>query len=138
VRAVNGKPALAWLEQRASWSFTPRAKAIAAIDSAGHVRGVVAYDNFTLSSCETHVWLDTPLALRALLPGCFRYPFIQLGLKVVTAPVAGDNTRSLALARRMGFRETHRVRDGWAEGVDLVLHEVRPADCKRYLEGRAA
>lgn len=134
MRAVNGTEALPWLCERAKCCLTSRAKAIAAVDDAGRVRGMVGYDNFTQTSCEAHWAIETPLALRALIPAIFTYPFIDLQLLVVVGIIPADNARSLSLIRHLGFHETHRVRDGWKEGVAMVVHELRPEDVAQHIQ----
>lgn len=127
------RAALCWLEERANCRLTSDARGIAALDDAGNLCGMVAYDNVTQGSCEMHLALETPLALRALLPRGLVFPFQVLGLEVVVGMVPADNARMLALVRHFGFVESHRVRDGWAKGVDMTVQELRPEGCARWL-----
>lgn len=132
LRTLPASPAdLLWLEKRAGCCLTIRAKGIKAVDRSGRIRGLVAYDDFTLNSCAVHQAAESPIAWRALSPACFQYPFIQLGLGVVTGAVPASNARSLRFAQRMGFREIYRVRDGAAPGEDMVVHELRREECER-------
>lgn len=137
MKAVNGTNAIGWLEQRAHCVLTPKAKAIAVVDGAGRICAMAAYDAITRGSCEMHFALDTPHAGRALLGAAFDYPFKDLGLCVLLGMIPADNTKSLRLAQHLGFRETYRVRSGWTESVDLVIHEMRRDEC-RWLSGRKA
>ena len=131
------RDAIAWLERRASCRLTTDARALAAVDSGGHIRAMVAFDDITGGSCELHVSAESSLALRALLPACYRYVFNELGLAVAIGLVPANNDGGLEFAHRLGFREKYRIRDGWSQGVDLLLHELRREDCARWLE-RAA
>jgi RimJ/RimL family protein N-acetyltransferase len=45
------------------------------------------------------------------------------------APVAASNTRSLKFVQRMGFKEIHRVKDGWDTGDDLIVLQMLREDC---------
>ena len=77
----------------------------------GHARGdeilaVVLYTWFTDHNCAMHVasngradWMS-----RGFLAAAFAYPFIQLGLRRVTAYVASRNERALTIDGRLGFR----------------------------------
>lgn len=126
------RPALAhelpWLETRANWAFTRFARALAAVDSSGRLRGMVAFDNRTPNACHVHMAAETPIAWRRLVPACFEVLFVRLGLGVLIGEVPSCNTSSLRMTRTLGFRETHRVRDGWEKGVDIVVHELRRDD----------
>ena len=128
---------LRWLESRTGGVLTRGARGIAARDSEGRTRGVVAYDNWTDSAAQCHWALDTPVALRALLPAIFSYPFEASGKLLLLGVVPELNYPSIHLAKRLGMRETHRVRDGWAMGQDLVCLELRREDC-RYINRKAA
>ena len=122
-----------WICERAGVQLTPRARAIEAVDASGRVRGMVAYDNFTENACEAHMAVASPIIWRSLLKPVFSYPFRELGLGLLLGIVPAHNPKSLAMVKALGFRETYRIRDGYAEGDDLVIHEMRPDEC-RWLE----
>ena len=94
---------------------------------------MVVLDLWTETSVQAHVALDTPIAWRKLGPALWQWVFRQCGKLVLLATIPADNERSLGLVRSLGFMETHRVREGWSIGVDLVLHEMRVHNC-RWLE----
>ena len=81
--------------------------------------------------------VDSPIAWRALLPAAFRYAFEECGKGLILAAIRASNAKSLQLTRHLGFEPVHRVADGWAEGEDMVLFEMRKAAC-RWLEKEAA
>lgn len=120
----------AWFHQRTHWPLGPLATAIKAVDASGRIRGMVACDCFTPNSCHVHMAVDTPIAWRRLAPAVFIYLFLQLGLGVAVGLVRASNKASLGMARALGFRETHRIRDGWQPGEDFVVHELRREDCE--------
>lgn len=122
-----------WIQERTGCARTNGFKAIKATDDAGRILGMVAYDGWTENAVQAHMAVDTPVAWRALLKPAFEYPFIQAGKSVILAIIPAGNARSVNLAKRFGFRETYRVRDGWATGEDLVLLEMRREEC-RWLE----
>jgi len=93
------------------------------------VLGAVAFNGFWGHVCSMHVagtgrWLSRTLIWRS-----FDYPFRQLDMRAVMAPVAASNTRSLKFVQRMGFREIHRVKDGWDTGDDLIVLQMLREDC---------
>lgn len=123
-----------WIAERTGVVPTANARALKAVDAAGRIRGMVLYENWTPNSVQAHMAVDTPIAWRTLVGPAFAYPFDECGRGLLLAIVSADNPRSLSLVRRFGFTEQHRVRDGWAAGVDLILFEMRRADC-RWLAG---
>lgn len=81
---------------------------------------------------------DTPIVWRSLLGPAFSYPFEQIGVGIILAIIPASNDKSIRLAQRFGFRETHRVKDGYAVGVDIILHEMRREECRYISRNRKA
>lgn len=118
-----------WLQTRAGCLLTATARAMKVVDASGRILGMVAYDDFTKGSCVVHQAVDAPVAWRRLIPAVFIFAFDVVGVSVAVGTVPANNKRAMRLTKRLGFRETYRVRDGWAPGVDMVLHELRREDC---------
>lgn len=123
---------LAWLANRTGAAFTPGVRAIKAVDETGRIRGMVAYDCWTVTACQAHMAVDSPIVWRSLVRPAFSYPFEEAGKTLILGIISGDNAKSLAMVQALGFREVHRVPDGWAPGIPLVVHEMRREEC-RYL-----
>ena len=96
----------------------------------GRVVGLVGFDGWTPGAVWMHVTTEAPGACRGLLREAFRYAFEQAGRSVALGMVRASNAPSLRLAARLGFRECGRLRDAWADGEDVVLLELRRADCR--------
>lgn len=121
---------LDFIVSRTSCALTSGARAIKAVDNHGHIRGMVAYDGWTEAAVFAHMAVDTPIAWRALLPACFEYPFIECGRRVLCGVIPAHNTASWGMAKHLGFRVAHAIKDGWAQGDDLLLLELRREDCR--------
>ena len=124
-----------WIERRTGCVLTRNARAIKAVDRCGLTVGMVAYDSWTENAVQAHMAVDSPIAWRSLLWPAFAYPFEQAGLGVLLAVINAGNTKSLDLALHFGFREAHRLVDGWAKGEDIIFLEMRREKC-RWLERR--
>lgn len=48
--------------------------------------------------------------------------------------VPSDNSKALAVDKKIGFREVTRLKDAFKLGVDYVLLEMRKEDCNYYSE----
>ncbi|HET6922755.1 MAG TPA: GNAT family protein [Anaeromyxobacteraceae bacterium] len=115
----------AWLEARIGRHIDPESfRGVEAVDENGRVVAMAGFEFWTESGAGVHVASDDH-ALRRLgaepVEAVLRYAFETTGRKVLWALVAEDNSAVRRLAARNGFRETGRVRDGYAPGVDLVL-----------------
>jgi RimJ/RimL family protein N-acetyltransferase len=128
VRLAVG-PGRELLAARTGYTLGADACALAAVDKSGRVRGVVGFDRWTPASVHLHVVLESPAAVRVLLPAAFAEAFAG-GRVLARGEVRASNARSLALVRHLGFAEAHRVRDGWAPGEDMVLFEMRREACR--------
>lgn len=137
VRAANDND-LRWLAERTGWVFTDRARGVAVVDSKGRTRGVVGFDEWTPNSVRAHMAVDTPIAWRSLVGPAFRYPFEECGKTLILAVVNSDNTRSTNLVREFGFREVHRVSNGWSNGVDLLMFQMHRDECRFLSRERKA
>jgi L-amino acid N-acyltransferase YncA len=120
--------AFGWLEGRTGCVLTRCARAVMAVDASGRIRGMVAYDSWTETAAFAHMAVDSPSVWRALLRPALEYAFVQLGRRLLLGTILASNARSMAFVEAVGFREVHRVRGGWAEGVDLVLWQLRRED----------
>lgn len=119
----------AWLVERTSCALSPSFRAIKAIDSSGRIRGMVGYDGWTVNSVQAHMAVDAPIVWRSLLRPAFSYPFEEAGKGLLLGIIPAHNATSRRMARDLGFRETYRIRNGWAPGDDLVLHEMTRDEC---------
>jgi hypothetical protein len=98
-------------------------------DRTAAVLGVVAFTGFWGRVCSVHLAGEGNWVNRNLIWRSFDYPFRQVGVQAVLAPISAGNARSLNFAQRMGFKEVHRIRDGWADDVDLIILQLLREDC---------
>lgn len=111
--------------RRVGANVSPDVRGIAAVDSAGRVRGAILYYDWTRSAVFAHVYTDTPMAWRALAPVAFAYPFGEGGRRVLFAHIRASNARSVRAVQHLGMREAARLKDGWDVGEDVVVFEMR-------------
>ncbi len=119
-----------WLKLRTHCELTDGFRAIEALDEDGIVRGMVGYSGWTYNSVAMHVCIETPGALKALLRPAFEYPFVEGTKKLLLGITASDNKVALKFNKHVGFREVHRIKDGFADGVDLVVQEMWREECR--------
>ena len=131
-----------WLVDRTGCALTTDFAAIEAIQllpgfpedrEAYRVRGMVGYCNTTKTAIQLHMAVDAPCVWRKLLVPALAYPFLQADKRICLGVIPANNPKSIRFTQHVGFREVHRIRDGWDEGEDLVFLELRREEC-RYLD----
>ncbi len=70
------------------------------------------------------------------IAGILRYPFVQLGVKRVTAVTPEGNEAARRFMRRLGFKEEGRHPDALPTGAAISLGLLR-VDAERWLKGRS-
>lgn len=106
-------------------------KGLTGIDASGNVVALVGFDGWTHGSVCLHSWISPGALTRAFLREVARYPF-STGRRVLIGKTPASNTRALRFNRHYGFEETYRIRDGFADGVDLIIQELRHDKCRWY------
>lgn len=111
------------------------------VEVDGMIQAVAMYNCFTDISCNIHVVSDggKRWASRTFLREAFAYPFIQLGLKRLTALVPARNTDALTLDLRLGFQMEGRMAEA-TDNDDLVVLGMLRRNCiwipEEYRHGR--
>lgn len=124
-----------WLSTRLGCPITSDWCAIKAVDATGKIRGMVAFYEWTETSVRAHMAVDSAIVWRSLLRPAFTYPFLEAGREVLLGSIVGSNAESLRFAKRIGFREVHRIADGHSKGVDVHIIEMRKGECP-WLEAK--
>lgn len=123
-----------WLCERTGIAPTADMRVIQSCTVDGRILAQIAAEGWTPNAVRLHVAIDSPIALRSLLREAARWIFVQAGRGVAIGVIKADNSRSLRLAKRIGFREVYRLADGWAKDVDLVTLELRREWCRWHYE----
>lgn len=120
---------IAWIEDHVG-VLKRNATSIAAVKPDGTIAGVVAFDAWNPGSVHCHIALESPMAWRHLTKAVWLYAFEQEGVSAVLATIPSHRCEAVRMAICLGFKSTHRVRDGFCPGSDLVHFEMRREDCK--------
>lgn len=111
------------------------------VEVDGLIQAVAMYNCFTDISCNIHVVSDggRRWASRTFLREAFAYPFVQVGLKRLTALVPAKNTDALTLDLRLGFQVEGRMAEA-TDNDDLVVLGMLRRNCiwipEEYRHGR--
>lgn len=105
---------------------------IGLMDGDGQILAGVVYDMFRGYDVQMHIAAvkDRKWLTKTFLRECFRYPFVQLGVKRVTGLVAASNTDARRFDEHLGFVLEGRVRHGIADGDDLLIYGMLKDECR--------
>lgn len=110
-------------------SWLGQHKSLAACEGE-RILGAVVFDGFTPFDCNVHVAIDDRRCVtRHVLKVIFSYPFVQLGLKRVSAQIPQSNIQSLRLAKHLGFTEEGRKREGMGDEDEIILGMLK-SECR--------
>ena len=89
------------------------------------IMGMVGLDSWTPTSVMAHWCIKHPRCILPLWNEVTGY-LGSHGKKKVIGSTPGDNVRALRMIfNKLGFVEIARVKDAWADGVDIVISEYR-------------
>ena len=114
---------LKWFEHEVGCYLTENATGIVA-DEENRILAMVAMDDWTPRSVHVHFYECDVRAMPLLWKELMWYISLN-GRKLICAVTPATRDVSLRLQRALGFKETYRVKDGWDDGVDLVLTELK-------------
>jgi L-amino acid N-acyltransferase YncA len=83
------------------------------------IESVVWYEDFNKKSVSCHIYLGKGLN-KQYLNTIFDYPFVQLGVDKIIAPVISSNDKSVEFVKKLGFEEQARLLDVFPTG-DLLF-----------------
>lgn len=97
----------------------------------GKITAMVAYDHWTPNAVQLHICITDPKSFsRSFIREALAYPFVQAGRELLIGVTPSDNEEALEFNRRIGFVQKYRILNGWEDGVDMVVQELRKSDCK--------
>jgi hypothetical protein len=95
----------------------------------------ILFEHWTPNGARMHWCIDDPFVLRhRFLENVLEFMFDDCGKKVLHGFIVETNMKSRKLAEHMGAVESGRLKDGWDEGVDIVIYDLRPDACNYYQE----
>lgn len=95
-----------------------------------HISVAVAYNAFIGYTCCMHTVIQNPDHVSpAMVREAFRYPFEELGMKVIFGLVDSDNEKAIEFDTKLGFKEVNRFKDAGLDG-DLILFAMKKEDCR--------
>jgi RimJ/RimL family protein N-acetyltransferase len=106
------------------------------LERDGELVAGVLYEGFNGQNAWIHVAAEPSKRwmTREYLMACFRYPFMQLGVKRLSGYVDASNTDARRLDEHLGFREEARLTGAAEDGGDVILYVMWRQDCRFLAE----
>jgi RimJ/RimL family protein N-acetyltransferase len=125
-----------WVSQKTGGTWCEgRGQAIGKLVDGQLVAGVL-YEDFNGANVVCHIAGEGKWADRQFLAVIFDYPFNQMKVRRMTAPINASNARSVKLVEHMGFVLESRLEQATLDS-DLLLYRLFKDECK-YLRGKYA
>jgi hypothetical protein len=115
---------LPWFSQVTGYCPSPSFGGIVAQDERGELMGMVGFDSWAPNSVMMHFAIPRPRCLIPLWNEAVGY-LAKWDRKVIFGATPSDNDRALRVIKKLGWTEIARLKDGWSDGVDIVISEFR-------------
>lgn len=113
-------------------------------------RGVVAYDldtaetlavfmadSWTPTCAQVHqVILKSMVIRHGWFEEVANYLFTKAGRKKVYATVPDGHRKALSLNAKLGFEQVARLTDGWDDGIDYLVLELKRENCPYWVPAK--
>lgn len=100
------------------------------IGDADRLLAAVLYTDYTGHSIQLSIAAESVRwCSRRTVKEIFSYPFNDLACLRVTALVASDNTRSISLVERTGWKKEGLLRKGFGD-VDMIVYGMLREECR--------
>lgn len=99
----------------------------------------IGFDSFIGKTCQIHVVnFQKKYTPRKLLFAVFDYAFNKACVETLLGVVNSNNEEAMKYDKNLGFKEVYRLKDMHDDGGDLVLFEMKKADCRFIREKKYA
>ncbi len=120
-----------WVSSKLQCHLVEDSGGFLAVDRHGDYCAAIVFDSFTATSACCHILIENPLVIRrGFLQMAAKAIFVHGGRHVIIGLTPANNDKALEFNRRIGWKEVYRVRDGYAFGIDCVIHEMRREECR--------
>ena len=123
----------AWIESRAECNWCSDTKGIVAYKGLDIV-AAIALDSWSYNSVFIHVAVEDKWVFKhGFAEECFNYIFNTAERRILLGATPSNNVAALKFNQHLGLKPIYTIKDGYADGVDYVIQELRKEDC-RYIE----
>jgi RimJ/RimL family protein N-acetyltransferase len=104
---------------------------IAVFDDDDQFVAVALYNNWVMRSCDIHLATVTPKwATREVIRVMATYPFLELNVNRVTAPIKANNVKAQQFVQRLGFVQEGELKNFYEDGDSNLLFGLTKDKCR--------
>lgn len=121
-----------WWAQKQDADYVPGHGAVISIlNDDGTPAAVALYTDYNTANINIHISAEPGKhwCTREFLWYCFRYPFVELGVKRLTGIVASSNAQARKFDENLGFTLEATLKDAHPEG-DLLVYKMTKDTCR--------
>lgn len=127
--AVPNETLVKWISERLRISDFGPCVTIGVLHK-GQIAAVALFNKYLHPNIEISFAIGSPhWASRGSVQAIFRYPFVQLGCKRVTATIRADNKRASRFLLHLGFKQEGYHPDVFEDG-DAITYGLLRKDCR--------
>jgi RimJ/RimL family protein N-acetyltransferase len=109
-----------WIANRNDHKYIPDYGTYIGLERDGKIIAVAGFDTYYGESIQTHIAIDGRIN-REFIWFIMYYPFDQLGVKKVIAPIRSNNEKSIRFAKHLGFELEAIIKHVYPNNVDLLF-----------------
>jgi RimJ/RimL family protein N-acetyltransferase len=108
-----------WISERNDHKYIPDFGTYIGLENNGKIVAVAGFDTYYGESVQTHLAIDGRIN-REFLWFIMYYPFDQLGVKKVIAPIRSNNQKSIRFVKHLGYELEARIKNVYPD-ADLLF-----------------
>jgi len=126
-----------WMMNESGCQWTPTARGIVVLDHRMLPCAGVVFDGWFPNSGQIHFAMKNPLAARSgLFEEGFNYFYNECGKDLLIGVTPAHLDKALKFNKKVGLRETYRIKNGYTDGIDLVVQEMHRDECRWIKNGQ--
>lgn len=130
-RNFNGQQDWAWINEQLPILRVEDTGGLIAYNKDTNERiGVCIWDNWTNNSVQCHLMINHIAALRhGFIELIADYVFNKKKKKFIYGFIPSNRPKALKINRHIGFTEMVNLKDGFADGVDYIVMQLKAENC---------
>lgn len=119
-----------WIHERARPILCADSCGILAVKDTGELLAAAVFDSFTVSACNVHMVIDSPIVLRhGFLEAIADDLFVKRQRSRVFGLTPSDNAKALRFNEHIGLRKIAEIEDAYDDGVGYVVTRMDKETC---------
>ena len=139
-RFMDGTRDWGWICEQVPILRVEDTSGIVAVNSdTGELLGACVMDNWMPNSVQCHLAMTSIAPMRhGFIEKIVNYVFVECSKSYIYGLVPADKVKARKINKHMGFTIKTRLTDGFADGVDYLLMELKRENCPYVTDCKGA